>query len=239
MQVQTNVRYSSFSKPSKCLVRMNSICLELLFLLRSKVLKPVYGSTEVVLHRSETLRCAMIPHHTTDPAQHETAGDISNAAKDALPMELQTRSFLPRPVFEPIQLQARRVFLQDIIVPTPNSSPISRGHFANLASTLKTSSEIGYLQTAVNAVALTVLATRFNVSEARPLAMSQYVRSIVLIRTHMEKSSTHGTEHLVAAMSLLSLYEVRTLIWASQTSVKLADVGCTVFRSSTRTSSTV
>lgn len=117
---------------------------------------------------------------------------------------------IPQHISEPIQLQARYIFLQDTIVLTPNSSTVSRGHFANLASLLQFSLDSGALRTAVDAVALASLATRFGICEARPLAAAQYACSIRHIRAQL-MASTQGTESLIASISLLSLYEVSSL----------------------------
>lgn len=119
----------------------------------------------------------------------------------------QALSCVPQALSEPLYLQARHIFLQDIVILTPDSRAISGGHFAKLALMLSSSRNADYLEAAVNAVALASLATRFGVADARSLATAQYITSIQRIRAQAV-ASKHNTASLVAAISLLSLYEV-------------------------------
>ena len=134
---------------------------------------------------------------------------------DQDPVWGQRRSFLPIPqqISEPIQLQARHMFLNDTVVLTPNSRAVSQGHFANLASLLRPAKP-NALGAAVDAVALSLLATRFGMFEARSLAVAQYTSSIRHLRKQ-ELTSTDSTQCIIACISLLSLYEVRSIIGCS------------------------
>lgn len=132
---------------------------------------------------------------------HLCDDDVSLAQVHAL-------SRIPRHISEPIQLQARQMFLHNSVVLTPNSCMVSQGHFANLSSML-TSSNSGGLNAAVDAVALSLLATRFGMFEARPLAMARYTSSIRHLRGQ-DLASAEGAQSLIASISLLSLYEVGT-----------------------------
>lgn len=124
-----------------------------------------------------------------------------------LQAQVQAAICIPQHISESMQLQARHMFLQDTIVLTPNSNTISRGHFANLAGLLDSSAAPDGLPTAINAVALTLLANRFSTAEARPLAMAQYASSVRHVRKQI-LDSTYNAESLVASIALLSLYEV-------------------------------
>lgn len=116
---------------------------------------------------------------------------------------------VPQHLTEPVETQAQHIFLQDTIVLTPKSSGVSHGHYAKLVSLLRSSLHSNALCTAVNAVALASLATRFGIPEVRPLAAAQYASSIRCVRAEIELSR-HGDsrECLFASISLLSLYEV-------------------------------
>ena len=129
---------------------------------------------------------------------------------------------IPPQVSEPIWFQARHVFLQDTIVLTPNSSVVSRGHYANLANLLGLCQDAGALRMAVDAVALASLATRFGIVEARQLAAVQYASSLRQIRAQLAVSP-HKPKSLVASISLLSLYEVSSSVITSHHALCNAD----------------
>lgn len=119
---------------------------------------------------------------------------------------------VPQCITEPVELRAQHIFLQDTIVMTPYSTGVSHGHYAKLASLLKSSLSSDALCAAVNAVALASLATRFGIPEIQPLAAAQYTSSIRHVRAQLTASaSDHSKECLLASMSLLSLYEVWSL----------------------------
>ena len=135
-------------------------------------------------------------------------GDIACTCQDAIPEECtQAVIRIPQQIFEPVKHQARHIFLRDTIVLTPDSSTVSRGHFANLADLLSLSPGSSALRAAVDAVALTSLATRFGMSDVRAIAMAQYASSIRHMKAEMI-ASTYNAESLIASISVLSLYEV-------------------------------
>jgi hypothetical protein len=121
--------------------------------------------------------------------------------------EIGTLSNIPPHISESIQWQARQIFLHHSVVLTPDSRSMSQGHFANLASVLG-SSKSRALDSALSAVALLLLATRFGMYEARSLALAQYTASIRHLRGQ-DLVSGANAQCLLASISLLGLYEVR------------------------------
>lgn len=95
---------------------------------------------------------------------------------------LRSHVSIPRGVAQSMSMQARHVFLHNAVVFTPDSSIMSRGYFANLADLLRIPSSDA-LRAAMDAVALSLLATRFEIPEARPLTVKQYALSICHLRS--------------------------------------------------------
>ena len=141
------------------------------------------------------------PEHQQDPQDGEVNQQpLPQAAYGHL------TSSIPHSVSEPIQRQARHVLLHDTVLLTPESGAISRGHFANLASLLERSTN-NVLRSAVDAVALSLLASRFGMLEVRPMAVTRYMAAIRDLQAP-NLAAAAGTQCLIASVYLLSLYEV-------------------------------
>jgi hypothetical protein len=113
---------------------------------------------------------------------------------------------IPRHVADPIEAQARYIFLNEAVLLTPGSVETSKGHFAHLASLLN-HSNLNALDAAVSAVALILLANRFGFAKARPLALAHYAACVRQLQDQNVASNTN-TRSLLACTSLLSTYEV-------------------------------
>lgn len=149
---------------------------------------------------------ASVPVHQCDTpganSKHYIGqGDIHNNGISLA--ELYGTLSVPQHVDETIHYQARHIFLHDTVVLTPSSSAISRGHFAGLCDLLN-SPESTALSSAIDAVALTLLATRFGRHEARPLAIARYTCCIRRLRAN-DLASAASTRCLIACIFLLSL----------------------------------
>jgi hypothetical protein len=113
---------------------------------------------------------------------------------------------IPRHVADPIEAQARYIFLNEAVLLTPDSVETSKGHFAHLLSLLRRSN-LNALEAALNAVALILLVNRFGIVKARPLALTQYAACIRQLQDQNVVANT-STRDLLACTSLLSIYEV-------------------------------
>lgn len=101
-----------------------------------------------------------------------------------------TTTSIPQHLSEPVYRQARHIFLRDTVVLTPRSNAVSRGHFANLTGLLEASPDSDALCAATDAVASTLLVTRFGMSGVRPLAVARYSTAISSMRAQMTASNT-------------------------------------------------
>jgi hypothetical protein len=111
-----------------------------------------------------------------------------------------------RTVAEPLLYQAVNVFLSDAVIIAPDSS-MSKGHFANLVALVQSSSNIGPLPFALEAVALASLASRTCNSDVQLEATRRYTISINRLRmTNLNSNSDPLC--IIACIMLLGLYEV-------------------------------
>lgn len=135
-------------------------------------------------------------------------GSTAEQAEDSESYRTQyyNSTSIPRQLYESMKLQARHIFLNDIVVLTPTSNAISHGHFANLARLLRSPTSKA-LEAAINAVALAMLGNRFRESKARKSAAAEYMQSVRTLSTQDLASDIRCS---IACISLLSIYEVRS-----------------------------
>ncbi len=111
---------------------------------------------------------------------------------------------IPPLISTPVLHQAVHIFLNDMVVHTPSSGAVSKGHLTGLVALVLSASSNEALPTALEAVALASRAARFKVPELRVEGMRLYARVVWKL---VEGDLGEGRE-VVACMVLLGLYEV-------------------------------
>lgn len=121
---------------------------------------------------------------------------------------------VPLHLTEPISRQAVQIFLQNVVLPTPNRGSISKGHFATLPALVDESPATDALPAALEAIALASCSTRFAMHELRFKALQRYTFSARHL-VALDLASTSRPLNIIACMLLLGLFEVVYLLFST------------------------
>lgn len=123
-------------------------------------------------------------------------------------IDLQTCQ-VPPSLTEPAVHSALQIFLLDMVMPEKNASSVSRGHFTNLSTLMKSSESHSTLDAALTAVAAASMAQRVRNPQLQIEGMRRYMTAVQSLRNTKVVCATDRLT-LIMCIALLSLYEVRS-----------------------------
>jgi hypothetical protein len=162
-------------------------------------------------------------HEDRDSEQSQKLDPPQTQQQIITPNKFSEIYSLQRPIGGSLVHHALQIFLSDTVMPTPGSTT-SKGHFANLISSVQSSTS-GALPLALESVALASLANRLGNPAIQVEATRRYTTSIQRLRK-VDLRVNSDVLNLISCIVLLGLYEVCTEQRITSTIYINADQSC-------------